>query len=235
MSILNKIKSLFRSEPRERTETEETLDRIKKLASKEYLATSFIPRSGMIHLDDGKYASVDGVIPLYVQGSGLSRWDIRDSDVIYIEPLKEDDRNTLDRYPAILVEVSSEFKTEMRMKKFCGYIDINSKYVDDICTDIVDKRANRQMFVGLPNYDYDIYGYRKYWSKNKKHLLGITRDEFTKLCVKKLCQLIRDNQLSVGNPHHMAIICVCYRDRFEYDIIFTNQILGKAKYRLCNH
>lgn len=40
MSILKKIKSLFRSEPRERTETEKTLDRIKKLASKEYLATS---------------------------------------------------------------------------------------------------------------------------------------------------------------------------------------------------
>lgn len=235
MSIFSKIKSLFSSEPHQKTEKEEALERIKKLTSKEWFANAFIPRSGMIHLEGKYYASVDGLIPLYVNGSGISKWDIRDGDVIYIEPLTKFDSETFEHYPVVLVEMHDDLKNEVRMKKFCGYIDINSKYVDDISTDIIEKRKNQHIATGLPDYDYDIYGYRKYWSKNKKHLSGITRDEFTMLCMKKLCQLIRNNQLTDGDPHRMAIICVCYSDRYEYDIVFTNQILGKAKYRLCNH
>lgn len=228
------IKKWFHREPRQKTETEEAYDRLKSLASKK-MATSFIPRSGMIRLDGEHFASVKGLIPIYIEGSGVSKWDIRDGDVVYIKPLNKLDRDTFEGYPVIIVEMHEDVKPELRIKKFCGYIDINSKYVNEISTEISEKRKNQNVSVGLPNYDYDIYGYRKYWSKHKKHLSGITRDEFTMLCMKKLCQLIRNEQLTTGDPHHMAIVCVCYVDRYEYDIVFTNQILGKAKYRLCNH
>lgn len=188
----------------------------------------------------GQLIDVSGYFDMVVSGTGLERWGIKDDTRVFVKQLSFEEKNNLEKHPVVMVQSSDAywFECDKSLKKFCGYIDICPSEKDDVSSEIWEHAQDVSTMMLYPDYNRDIDGYSQYYTLNHPSLAGINRMQFIKLCQDTLSQIIKaqnsKNSTYNYNYHHMSIVCACYNAAYDYKIVPTELIIGKAKYVVCN-
>ena len=192
---------------------------------------------------DRKFVKINGVTKdvshyteVTVNGTGIERWNIKDGARLFIRPIDEEEKNNIEKHPIVMIIESGAywFECDKALKKFCGYIDICPSEKDDVSSEIWKHARDTSTMMLYPDYDCDIDGYSRFYTLNHPSLAGINRMQFIKLCQDTLSNVIRtinnNKDTAPFNYHHMSIVCACYNAAYDYMIVPTESISGKAEY-----
>lgn len=168
-----------------------------------------------------------------VRGSGLTRWDVSDGDIILMERLSEDEKFSISGKPIVAVRMPGSRDDVLR--KFVSYIDILPDEMRTTSRDIDLHNNDTSVFVLHLKSDYDVSGYSTFYTLNHSILPGLNRYEFISLCTDVMRSVIHLLDAAGDDEppfdyHRMAIVAACYNLAWTYRIIPSENISEKVDF-----
>ena len=183
---------------------------------------------------DGKRKDVSNYTELVVKGTGMERWGISDGTRLFMRSMKDEEKKNIEKRPILMIVESGAYwyECDKALKKFVGYIDIWPESSKKISEEIWEHKEDDSTFILRPDYDYDINEFSRYYTLNHSILPGINRMQFITLCQNTLRDIVKNDYYEgrLLDYHQMSIVCACYGSAYEYMIIPTENIIGKAEY-----